>query len=979
MTTNGMLSSETLPPMAYDHDRVANAFSDLSARQKDNGADGGLLDTLEGNTKAKALLTGVFGNSPYLTRLTQRFPDFANQALTQEPDTVFDQILQEVAQGADTWDSQADIMQNLRQLKAKGALLIALADVADVWSVDQVTKAVTLLADACLTAALQWVLLQADAKGKFETADKQMPEKHSGITIIAMGKYGAFELNYSSDIDIIVFFDRDKVPVPEGADAQKFCIKVTRDIVKILQEPTGDGYVFRVDLRLRPDASATPVALSTDAAHAYYESLGQNWERAAMIKARAAVGDPDTGENFLKELRPFIWRRYLDYAAIEDIHSIKRQIHAHKGHGQIAIEGHNIKLGRGGIREIEFFVQTQQLIGGGRDIKLRDNTTHGAMDALVAAGIVEREVGDTLKESYRFLRRLEHRIQMVDDQQTHTLPETRQGVDQIGTFCGFNDPEDFRSTVRGHLERVKKYYAKLFEEQPSLGAERGSLVFTGVESDPDTLVTLSEMGFERPGDVSDIIRGWHHGRIRVTRSERSRALLTKLIPSLLEAISQTNNPDVAFVNFHHFIAGLPSGVQLFSMLSSHENLLQLLAEIFGMAPRLSSGLAKRSNVLDTLLDADFFAPMPGKDVLANELNVQLDGLELYEDLLDGTRIWAREVQFRVGVNLLQNIYTTNQAAEALSDIADVVIQGLLPVVTKDIIRQYGDISGNMVVIGMGKLGSREMSVTSDLDLIFVYDGDDEDEMSTGPKSLHRSQYFARLSQRLISALTAPTAEGELYEVDARLRPSGRSGPLAVHIDGFIKYQREEAWTWEKMALTRARVLAGAGMLQDRLTREIESILTVAGDADEIRKDASEMRARILKDKPTDNPWNVKYISGGLIDLEFITQVLQLIYGPEDPELLTQNTNAALSRLRDRNYIETALANAMLEAIGFYQSIIQLLRICVEGEFQPDEASESLKQLLYRSCSEIDFSRLETRLTETQKLVRDAFDLLISPK
>ncbi len=434
---------------------------------------------------------------------------------------------------------------------------VALADIGGGWSVDRVTRTLSEFADACVKGALRFLLRRAGG----ETAS----EETTGLVVLAMGKYGAFELNYSSDIDLVVFYDAERFPLRKRDDARGAAVDIVKGLVKLLSEQTADGYVFRVDLRLRPDAGATQVAISTEAAEAYYEGMGQNWERAAMIKARACAGDPTAAARFLRAVEPFVWRRNLDFAAIEDIHSIKRQIHAHEGHGRITVAGHNVKLGRGGIREIEFFAQTQQLILGGRKPALRAPATLDALAALHGEGLIGGVALAELSDSYRYLRKLEHRLQMIEDQQTHTLPKSRDELDHVACFMGAADFESFATELTHRLETVQDHYVRLFEREAPLAGDRGNLVFTGVEDDPETLATLGAMGFRDTHHVANAIRGWHHGRIRATRSARARELLTKLVPALLAALAASADPDAAFMQFDRFVSNLPAGVQLFSL------------------------------------------------------------------------------------------------------------------------------------------------------------------------------------------------------------------------------------------------------------------------------------------------------------------------------------------------------------------------------------------------------------------------------
>ncbi len=554
------------------------------------------------------------------------------------------------------------------------------------------TRALSRFADASVKGALRFLLREASARAETAEREGATLEAETGLVILAMGKYGAFELNYSSDIDLIVFYDPARFPFRKRDDARRAAVDIVKGLVKLLSETTSDGYVFRTDLRLRPDAGATQVAISTDAAEAYYEGMGQNWERAAMIKARACAGDPQAGADFLRVIEPFVWRRNLDYAAIEDIHSIKRQIHAHGGHGAIAVAGHNIKLGRGGIREIEFFAQTQQLILGGRKPMLRSPVTMDALDALCEAGLVSATAASELKHAYRYFRELEHRLQMIEDEQTHTLPKSDEGLAHVACFMGYADTQEFGTALREQLEIVQGHYARLFEREAPLAAAAGSLVFTGVEDDPETLNTLNEMGFRDAHHVANAIRGWHHGRIRATRSARARELLTKLVPALLEALAASADPGAAFMQFDRFVSNLPAGVQLFSLFLARLELLKLVAEIAGSAPRLAAHLAHAPATLDALMDSDFLNTLPAREALDAALRDLIDRAADYEAKLDTARRFAKEQIFRVGVQIIEGAAKADEAARALTHVAECIVTELLSAV-EDELAQRGARAG----------------------------------------------------------------------------------------------------------------------------------------------------------------------------------------------------------------------------------------------------------------------------------------------
>ena len=958
---NGFVTSQR--PEPFDRLRAERTLASLDAEGIALSAD------------ARAVLEAAFGNSPFLCRLALRERAMLPQLLANPQDAVH-AVGERALAAADAPDQNAALSE-LRGAKRQAALAIALADIAGLWTVDEVTRALSEFADACVKGALRFLLREAAERTGLPERDGATLEAETGLVVLAMGKYGAFELNYSSDIDLVVFYDQRRFPFRKRDDARGAAVDIVKGLVKLLSETTAEGYVFRVDLRLRPDAGATQVAISIDAAEAYYEGMGQNWERAAMIKARPCAGDPQTGAYFLKAVEPFVWRRNLDYAAIEDIHSIKRQIHAHGGHGAITVAGHNIKLGRGGIREIEFFAQTQQLILGGRNPNLRPPATMAALDALCARGLVSETATAELKDAYRYLRKLEHRLQMIEDEQTHTVPKSDEGLAHIACFMGYADVAAFGAALRAQLEIVQGHYARLFEREAPLAGNTGNLVFTGVEDDPETLSTLSGMGFRDAHHIANAIRGWHHGRIRATRSARARELLTKLIPALLTALAASADPDAAFMQFDRFVSNLPAGVQLFSLFLARPELLQLVAKIAGSAPRLAAHLAQAPSTLDALMDADFLSLLPSRETLASLLKAQFSRAQGYEAKLDAARRFAKEQIFRVGVQIIEGRVKADAAAPVMADIAECVVTELLDAATDELALTAGGIEGGrFAVIAMGKLGGREMTAESDLDLIFVYDAPAASEHSDGERPLPVIVYYARLAQRLIVALTALTAAGGLYDVDMRLRLTGNKGPVAVSLESFRRYHETESWTWERLALTRARAIAGS----PELCREAGAVIrrTLMADAEDAKliADARDMREKLAAQFPGKSRWDLKFAAGGLVDLEFVAQTLQLRTAHEKPEVLDTNTIRALEKLWQAGVLAEADANVLIEAAEFQHALMQVLRIAVDGTLDPSSVTPGLKLLLTGAAGAEDFGALEQRLADLQDRAHDAFERLL---
>jgi len=964
-------------PRAHDPARAADQLADLlvSSREYPQLAR---LDTLLRDRLVRDLLAGVLGCSPYLSGLITRDPARLLRILETAPEAHLQTLAAGLESSVTAAPSFAEAMRSLRQYKAEVALLVALCDLGGVWSVMQVTAALTAAADAAVAVAVRFLFAQATTRGDWLSPDASAPDARTGYIVLGMGKYGAGELNYSSDIDLIVFFDPDLARVKPGLEPLAFFVRMTRDLVRLLQERTGDGYVFRTDLRLRPDPGATHVAMSIPAALNYYESYGQNWERAALIKARPVAGDLAAGHAFLDELAPFIWRKYLDFAAIADIHAMKRQIHAFKGFGEIAVAGHNIKLGRGGIREIEFFAQTQQLIAGGRQPDLRVPQTLAALVKLSARGWIKPEVESDLTDAYRVLRTIEHRLQMIADEQTQTLPAADEDLERVAKFTGFDDTAAFSAALTAELTRVQRHYAALFEDTPELTRGGANMVFAGEADDPVTAAALSEMGFSNPSQVIASVRGWHHGRYPAVRSPRSRELLTEVQPLLIDALAKTADPDLAFISFDRFLSELPSGVQLFSLLRANPSLLRLVAEIMGSAPRLASILSRRRRVLDAVLDPGFFGSLPGPNVLAAMIDTEVGGAASFEEALDRARVIGSEQAFLIGVRVLSGTIGAGQAGGAYAMLAERLIAALQERVEEQLERVHGRVpGGGAVVLAMGKLGGREMTAASDLDLILVYDFDAEATLSTGLKPLATSQYYSRLTQRLVSALTSQTVEGRLYEVDLRLRPSGQKGPLAAQLSGFVHYQATNAWTWEHMALTRARAISGTPELRARVEAAIRDVLLRPRDLQKLAADVRDMRRRIEQEKGTEDIWDLKQVRGGLVDLEFITQYLQLVHAPSHPEILDQNTVQALRKLAEAGLLPPAHADVLIPSARLVNNLTQVLRLCLEGPFNPETAPDGLKDLLARAGEVPDFTRLEGALRATLAEVAGLFDIIVA--
>jgi len=924
--------------------------------------------------RAWPALAPVFGASPYLASLARRNPERLSALLADDPDARLADILGRTEAVAQLLPEQA--AEPLRLLKQELHLLTALADLGGVWDLDQVTGALTRFADAAVTASL-WSAARGELDaGRLLRLGQGERGPVPGWFCIAMGKQGAFELNYSSDIDVSVFFEPEPLAevLADGVEVQAFAVRLTHRVSDLMQAKTGDGYVFRMDLRLRPDPSSTPPAVPVPAALEYYETVGQNWERAAFIKARACAGDMVAAEAFLGELVPYIWRKNLDFAAIADIHSIKRQIHAHKVDERVSAKGVDLKLGRGGIREIEFYVQTQQLILGGRHPELRSPRTLDALQALADAGHVTRATASELAAAYRWLRAVEHRIQMLEDEQTHKLPESDGDRKRVAALAGDAPLRSFDAEVTRTLKAVNARYGELFAEEEQLSSRFGSLVFTGVDDDPETLATIARMGFSNPPRVSQTIRSWHHGHVAATRTERGRELFTRLAPRLLEAAHATGAPDVAFNRFCDFFGGLSTGVQLQSLFLAQPKLFELVVQVLAFAPRLAATLSRRPAAIDAMLDPDFFEAIEIGTERA-DMRRAISRADGFEAAMDVVRRLHREQAFRVGVQVMSGAATAEVAGRAFADLADLCIETLAPAALAETVRMGGDFPGDVAVVALGKCGSREMSASSDLDLMTLYRAHDP-AAASGIKGWDASAFYGRFTQRLIAALSSPTAEGQLYEVDMQLRPSGTKGPVAVSFAAFGHYYEGEAETWELLALTRARVAwATSEAFAADAQGAIEAALRRPRDARKTAKDVREMRQLLEDERPPKGEWDLKLSPGGMVDIEFAAQFLQIAHaaagGPLSP-----NTARALDELGAAGLAAPEPLAALREAWRLQQDLTQLLKVALDDNPDPAQEPKAFQALLARAGGVKTLKALRTRLAGAQAGARKAYLALV---
>ncbi len=904
-----------------------------------------------------AMLRALGGNSPFLSDLAIREAATVRRIFADGPDAVVATALREVTRSP-VLAGQAALAATLRRAKRRVGLASAIADIGGAWPLERVTATLSTLAEVALDAAVAFALRAAQARGALQLAAGRRMLAACGFTVLGMGKLGARELNYSSDVDLVLIYDPDRHAGRRDGLGAVFT-RVARDVCTLMEARDADGYVFRTDLRLRPYPAATPPAMALPAALAYYESMGENWERAAMIKARPVAGDRALGEHFLREIRPFIWRRHLDFAAVADIRAMKRRMDDHHATalGDAAdpvarVAGHDVKLGQGGIRGVEFAVQTMQLVWGGRNPALRVPTTKGALEALVEAGHLDGKAAEALQAAYRFLRTVEHRLQMVADRQTHTLPADLAGMERFARFMGFDTGLAFATALLSRMEQVRRQDAALFDSQDAAAPAALSLD------------SLRSLGFTEPERILATIGGWRAGTMRAFRSERARQLLERILPGLVHALAEQRQPEVAFMRADTLLGRLNGGVHLLSLLQRQPVLLGRIASVLGAAPSLADHLAQVPAALDGLL-----SPADGLADPVALLGAQLADARAPDDAVAIVRRTVRGEEFCLAVAQMEGRLDADAAGLRRTALADAALTVLLPLVLAAHEQRYGVVAGGgLAIVLLGKAGGREMMSGSDLDLMLVYDHAPDAAESDGPRRLPPSQYYIRAAHAVVGALTAPGVDGALYAVDMRLRPSGNKGPVAVSFSAFRRYHATDAWTWERMALTRARVVTGSPALCRALEDAIAAALE-GSDPAKLRADAAAMRIRMLRDLPPHGPWDVKLMPGGQIEVEFIVQTALLLTPAARP---ASTIRVAIDRLEAAGALDAADAAVLRAADRLWRTVQGLLRITV-GARPPDLLPDPAADALHRATGDVDADRFHARVRDTSAQVRGLFN------
>jgi glutamate-ammonia-ligase adenylyltransferase len=812
----------------------------------------------------------------------------------------------------------------LRRQRHALALAVALGDLSGEMPLEEVTGLLSDFADRAIDQAIT-----AAIRERVPDAEPQ------GFAVIAMGKLGSHELNYSSDVDLLLLFDPDTLPKRAREDAGEAAVRIGRRLIEILQKRTADGYVERVDLRLRPSPEVTPIALPLDAAISHYESSALPWERAAFIRARAAAGDIALGQQFLDAIQPFVWRRSLDFGVIEEVRQISARIRDHFAQNAQIGPGYDLKRGRGGIREVEFFVQIQQMIHGGRDASVRVPATLDAIAALRAAGRLDEVAAAELAETYRLLRTVEHRVQMVEDAQTHLLPADPAALDNVAQLHGLKGGGQLLDLLRPHVDQAGLIFDSLAP------GERGQL-----SNDPDILMReLGELGFADPDSAARRIADWRSGKARSLRSPAAQQAFEAMLPGLMQAIAAGADPNHALNRVSDIVERLSSGVNLFRLLEARPPLARLLAKVLAHAPALADQLARRPELFEGLFDASSFAMPPPAAEFAELLSAAMKR-QPYDVALDRARLMVNERRFALGVQLIDRHRDPLEVANGYSRVAEGALMALGEATVAEFEQAHGRFpGGELAVLGLGRLGGCALTHASDLDLIYLHTAPSEG-MSDGKRPLGPNDYFNRLASRVTAALSVPTAAGPLYEVDTRLRPEGATGMLIVSLDAFEHYQREHAWTWEHMALCRARPVFGSPEVRERAAKIVDEILRMPRDAAKVVADAVKMRAEMERHKPPLSKLDVKLGPGGLVDLEFAVHVLQLTrHVALDPRL-----DVAVEMLAAVDLISAKI----VESQKLLTRMLVMMRLVAPGDVKP---TPETWQLVAEACGATSWEAL----------------------
>ncbi|HYV56770.1 MAG TPA: bifunctional [glutamate--ammonia ligase]-adenylyl-L-tyrosine phosphorylase/[glutamate--ammonia-ligase] adenylyltransferase, partial [Candidatus Nitrosopolaris sp.] len=853
-------------------------------------------------------------------------------------------------------------------------------DLLQLATVDETMREITALAEGVIGAAVDGV--RAGLAAEWGEALVAGPEgsRPAGFVVLGMGKLGGEELNYSSDVDLVYVYERDGSH-PGGRTLAQFFSRLAEEVTRALAEVTADGFCFRVDLRLRPGGREGPITTSLAAALTYYEAWAETWERAAWLKARPVAGDRALGRTLLEELVPFVYRRYLDFATIEEVKALKRQVDASLRAPEAAER--DVKLGRGGIRELEFVVQAHQLVHGGKDARIRQRSTLAALDALAASGYLGRDLAPALAAAYRFLRDVEHQLQIVHDRQTQLLPRSAEEMAALARRLGLPDREALASVLGGYRATVQAAFDALFdapeaqrrrEERPELAA-----LVDELEDEASSGARLGGLGFRDPAAAYRDLRLLRDGPPHAPASARRRQALSRLAPSLLAEIAGSAAPDRALRHVATFISTIGARTSYLHLLLENSGVMRLLVHLFATSEFLSAFFLRHPELLDSLVRADLVQTVRSAPELATELATRLAAAPDREAELDTLRRFRHEELLRIGVHDIQGALLPHEVAQQLTGLAEVCLVAALGLARRDVLARLAlplePSTEGLAVVGMGKLGGAELSYASDLDLLFIYAEGGAASGSSTPR-----EFFARVAQRTLSFLQTPTREGIAYHIDTRLRPSGNQGPLVSTLGGFSDYHERSAQLWERQALIKARVLSGPPELRAQLDAVVARFVYGRGLTAAEVTEIARMRERIAQERGggVEEAIAIKTGRGGLVDVEFLVQMLQLRHGHAHASLRTPTTRLALVQLEACGLVPTDDARALSEGYAFLRALESRLRLerdqAVEAvEDDPEVLTALARRLGYEGADTDVLGAVRTDLMRHRSAIRDVYD------
>jgi glutamate-ammonia-ligase adenylyltransferase len=932
-------------------------------------------------------LFNVLGSSTYLSdilfRQENNWPEFFLRQLRTKSKSIETHLreLERAIRGAVSVDKFCGA---LRRHKQREYLRIGARDLLAEVSFDETVRELSALADASLEASYRYC--RAVVEGDYGVLTLPGVGRRNRFVILGMGKLGGLELNFSSDIDVVYLYETDEgesAGGPKGkADPREFFSELGKKIIHCMGEITEDGFVFRTDLRLRPLGANGPLVQSVNSAMVYYESWGQCWERAALIKARPAAGDKDLGAEFLEEIRPFIYRRYLDYTTVDELRHMKLRIE-----NELLTEvgkERNVKLGYGGIREIEFFTQALQLVNGGYVPEVREASTLAALDALARHKFISIRERDALTEAYRFQRQVEHKVQIVQEAHAHSIPEGKEEEQALARRLGYragtrlSERQRFWRDYHGSTKKVRAIFDRLFyqarKEIVDEGASDAGAVWHDLDREEVIVNQLRALGFADAQRAYTNLLAVRDGEAYSPPSPKRRQVMRTLGPALIAEIAASSAPDQALANLSKFSQSIGGRTGFLTLLAENPKTMRLLVTLFADSQFLTDLFLQRPELIDTLIRGDLTRVEKSKQMMLAELTAVLAQAEDVETKLNALRRYKTEEFIRIGLHDLGGAIDLVRVMRQLSDLADACLEGALALTLEELEERFGAVpNGRFAIMGGGKLGGRELDYNSDLDLVFVYQADDNAHSLGGSRGgVPAHEFYVRLGQKLITYLSAPTEEGIAYKIDMQLRPSGKAGPIVCSLEAYREYHRSGSELWERQALIKTRFVAGFPLLGKEIEHIAENFAYRGGLPSEGVGEIHHLRMRMERELADEDAtrFNLKKGRGGLVDIEFLTQMLQLAHGHRLRALRQRETLEALKKLADARILRRNEYKLFANGYLFLRRLDHRLRLERDQSIDAFEADAARLDSIARALGYQNGGRNSRSLAPGQRLLRD---------